>query len=179
MADPFISEIRMFGFNWAPRGWSLCDGQILPINQNQALYSLIGTAFGGDGRTTFGLPDLRGRTPVHPGVGPFGFHYDRAQRGGEEEVTLTAAQMPQHTHLVRASTEAADAAADYNGAFFSASSDQKGSVEGNSYRAATNLVQLNAGTVTNTGGSQSHNNMQPSLAVSFAISLTGVFPSRN
>lgn len=179
MADPYVSEIRMFGFNFAPRGWSLCDGQILPTNQNQTLFSLIGTAFGGDGRTTFGLPDLRGRTPIHPGTDPYGFHYERGQKGGAENVTLTQANMPTHTHVVSAATDVADPLPAYQDAYFSVSSDTKGVGTGDSYRAATNLVDMNPGFVSSVGGNQSHNNMQPYLAVSFAIAMTGVFPSRN
>ena len=176
MADPFISEIRMFGFNWAPRGWSLCDGQILQINQNQALYSLLGTAFGGDGRTTFGLPDLRGRTPVHPDAGEV---YSRGQKGGVENVTLTQLEMPNHTHVLKATEEENDGSASYEGAYFCKSEDTRGGPDGVAYGAPSKLVALNAQTVSPVGGGSSHTNVQPFQTVSFCISMLGLFPSRN
>ena len=165
MSEPFLAEIRMVGFNFAPRGWAFCDGQIMPINQNQALYSLLGTTYGGDGRTSFGLPDLRGRTPMHVGAG-----HGQGQKSGAEKVTLAAAQMIQHTHQAKASNDNASVTAPANNALGRAL---------NAYASPGTLVQLRAGTVANTGGGQEHENMQPYLTVSFCIALKGLFPSRN
>ena len=166
MSEPFLAEIRMVGFNFAPRGWAFCDGQILPINQNQSLYSLLGTNYGGDGRTSFGLPDLRGRTPIHESSShPLG------QKSGEETVTLTAAQIPQHTHAFRASSTAGNSRESLGGILASSML----------YRpfAAGRSVPLRSGTIANAGGNHAHNNMQPSTTVSFTIALQGLFPSRN
>jgi microcystin-dependent protein len=170
MSEPFLSEIRMVGFNFAPRGWAFCDGQILPINQNQSLYSLLGTTYGGDGRTSFALPDLRGRAPIHVGGSNGGGSHGLGSKSGEETVTLSAAQMPQHTHTARASNTNADAL------------DPTGHVLAralNAYVPPGNLVELRTGTVTNVGGGQAHDNMQPYLALNFCIALQGLFPSRN
>ena len=164
MSEPFLAEIRMVGFNFAPRGWAFCDGQILPINQNQSLYSLLGTTYGGDGRTSFALPDLRGRVPIHVGGG-----YQEGQKGGAETVDLTFAQTA-HSHAVQASADNGDAPVPTNNYLASAN---------NLYREPDNLTQLRAETVSNTGGGQAHNNMQPYLAVNFCIALRGLFPSRN
>ena len=165
MSEPFLAEVRIVGFNFAPRGWAFCDGQILPINQNQSLYSLLGTTYGGDGRTSFALPDLRGRTPIHVGNGHL-----LGQKGGEESHTLGAAEMPQHGHSAQASAVDADTV-DPTGHILSKAL--------NVYGNASNLVQLRAGTVANAGGGQAHNNMQPFIAVNFCIALQGLFPSRN
>lgn len=167
MSEPFLAEIRMVGFDFAPRGWAFCDGQILPINQNQSLYSLLGTTFGGDGRTSFALPDLRGRAPMHVGDGHL-----QGQKGGTETVSLTGAEMPSHTHTAQAAT--ADAT----------STTPTGNLLGQSsglYRPhdSANTVAMRSGTLTNAGGGQAHNNMQPYLAVNFCIALRGLFPSRN
>lgn len=167
MSEPFLGEIRMMGFNFPPRGWALCDGQILPINQNQALYSLLGTTYGGDGRTTFALPDLRGRTPIH-----FGDGHALGQKSGEETHTLLAGEMPQHTHALQASPTAAD------------SPQAAGNMLGTSaaadvYNAAGNLQNMSGAAVANAGGGQAHENMQPFLALNFCIALQGLFPSRN
>lgn len=169
MSEPFLAEVRIVGFNFAPRGWAFCDGQILPINQNQSLYSLLGTTYGGDGRTSFALPDMRGRVPIHVGASNGTFHRE-GQKSGEETHTLAANEMPQHNHANTASSEPANQNlfADY---YFA----QSGSV----YHAAANLVSLNGSSVTNVGGGQAHNNMQPYLAVNFCIALQGLFPSRN
>ncbi len=164
MSEPFLAEIRMMAFNFAPRGWAFCDGQILPINQNQSLFSLLGTTYGGDGRTSFALPDLRGRTPIHADVG-----FPLGQKPGEERHALQVGEMPQHTHVARASSSNADAPVP-NG-FVLASAN-------NVYHDATNLVAIHSGTLPNVGG-QSHENMQPYLVVAFAIALQGLFPSRN
>ncbi len=167
MSEPFLAEIRMVGFNFAPRGWAFCDGQILPINQNQSLYSLLGTTYGGDGRTSFALPDLRGRTPIHVGDG-----HVQAQKGGQEQVALTQSQMPNHTH-------AAQATSDTGSVPIPTGNVLAGSAPTEQYHAASSLTGLNAGTIANTGAGQGHNNMQPYIAVNFCIALMGLFPSRN
>lgn len=166
MAEPFLAEIRMMSFVFAPKGWALCNGQLLPINQNQALFSLLGTTFGGDGRVNFALPDLRGRTPIHVGGG-----HTLGERGGEQAHTLAIAELPEHTHVLNASGAAANSA--IPGANLLAPAPQQ------IYGPAASLVALNAATVTNTGGSQAHLNMQPFLTLSFCIALQGIFPSPN
>jgi len=173
MSEPFLAEVRMVGFNFAPRGWAFCDGQILPINQNQSLYSLLGTTYGGDGRTTFALPDLRGRTPIHVGRSNGGGDHRLGQKSGEETHTLAANEMPEHTHTLRASS------ADANTVVTSGHVLAR-TTAADIYRdQASNLVNLASGTVTNVGGGQTHDNMQPYLAVNFCIALQGLFPSRN
>lgn len=170
MSEPFLAEIRIVGFNFAPRGWAFCDGQILPINQNQSLYSLLGTTYGGDGRTSFALPDMRGRTPIHVGRSNGGQSFREGQKTGEETHTLSAAEMPQHDHQTMGSGN--------NGS----TRDPSGHVLGralNLYSAPTNLTAIHSGSITNVGGGQAHNNMQPSLVVNFCIALQGLFPSRN
>jgi microcystin-dependent protein len=159
----------MVGFNFAPRGWAFCDGQLLPINQNQSLYSLLGTTYGGDGRTSFGLPDLRGRTPVH-----FDSSIWQGQKGGEESHTLTSAEMPQHTHSSNANTATGDQGSDTSPTNNVLASQARR--EQPIYAQPSNLIGLNS---ASTGGGQSHENMQPFLAVHFCIALQGVFPSRN
>ncbi len=170
MSEPFLAEIRLVGFNFAPRGWAFCDGQILPINQNQSLYSLLGTTYGGDGRTSFALPDLRGRTPIHVGDG-----HTLGQKSGAETVALTAAEIAGHTHTAKASSTAANIG-NPNGKVLAASDPGQ-----NHYRnpEAATMTALRSGTVANAGGGQAHNNMQPYLAVNFCIALLGLFPSRN
>jgi microcystin-dependent protein len=163
MAEPFLSEIRIMSFVFAPRGWALCNGQLLPINQNQALFSLLGTTFGGDGRVNFALPDLRGRVPIHVGSS-----HTLGERGGEQAHTLSIAEIPTHTHVANASSANAGTNSP-NGAFLASSN--------NVYHSPTNLTAINAGTVTNVGGSQAHLNMQPFLTLSFCIALQGIFPS--
>jgi microcystin-dependent protein len=172
MSEPFLSEIKMFGFSFSPRGWALCDGQILPINQNQALFSLLGTTYGGDGRTTFALPDLRGRTPVHFGSGP-GWNPALGSRGGEETVSLTTAQIPSHTHNLVATGDGANSPAP-NDQFLAQST-----ATDPLYAGATDLVAMDGQAVANAGGGQGHANMQPYLTLNFCIALQGVFPSRN
>ncbi len=167
MSEPFLAEIRMVGFNFAPRGWSFCDGQILPINQNQSLYSLLGTTYGGDGRTSFGLPDLRGRIPFHVG----GTGYAQGQKAGEENHPLTVAEMPSHGHAMRASQLPGDST--YPAGNLSAQSSI-GDQQFSSAAANSNMRDTNA-----TGGGQGHNNMPPFLAVNFCIAILGLFPSRN
>jgi microcystin-dependent protein len=163
MAEPFLSEIRIMSFVFAPKGWALCNGQLLPINQNQALFSLLGTTFGGDGRVNFGLPDLRGRTPIHVGSG-----HTLGERGGEQAHTLSIAEIPQHVHLLNA--------VDVSGTLGNPKGNLLGQVN-NAYTTPTSLTSLSPQTVTSIGGSQAHLNMQPFLTLSFCIALQGIFPS--
>jgi microcystin-dependent protein len=170
MAEPFVGEIRMMSFNQAPTGdgWAMCNGQLLPINQNQALFSLLGTTFGGDGRVTFALPDLRGQTPIHVGQG-----HVLGEKGGQQATTLSISQMPLHTHIANASQTVGNANSPTPSLMLATSTPQS------MYGPATNFVAMLPATVTNTGGSQAHLNMQPFLVVTFAIALTGIFPSPN
>ncbi|HEX6384977.1 MAG TPA: tail fiber protein [Anaerolineae bacterium] len=167
MSEPFLAEIRMVSFNFAPRGWAFCDGQLLSISQNQALFSLLGTTYGGDGRTTFALPDLRGRVPVHVSNS-----HAQGQKGGEESHTLTVQEMAQHTHPLQGSSSDADTPVP-GGNVLAASA------AADIYNQASNVQNMSAGAVASVGGGQSHNNMQPYLAVNFCIALQGIFPSRN
>jgi len=163
--EPFLSEIRIMSFGYPPKGWALCNGQLLPINQNQALFSLLGTTFGGDGRTTFALPNLQGRAPMHVGSGRI-----LGQQGGEAAHTLSLAEMPAHTHTAMAQPAVGAQLPPVN-AFLSQAS--------NVYRTPDNLTPLLSATVNPVGGSQAHTNMQPYLTLSFCIALQGIFPSRN
>ncbi|MFO1312327.1 MAG: tail fiber protein [Burkholderiales bacterium] len=163
MAEPFLAEIRLMSFSFAPRGWAFCDGQLLPINQNQALFSLLGTTFGGNGQTNFGLPDLRGRVPIHVGNG-----HTLGERGGEQAHTLSIAEMPDHTHFLNGSATPAESNNPSGGYLATAN---------NVYGAPFNLTSLAPGSVSNTGGSQAHLNMQPFLTLNFSIALQGIFPS--
>jgi microcystin-dependent protein len=165
MAEPFLSEIRLMSFNFAPKGWAQCNGQLLPINQNQALFSLLGTTFGGDGRVNFALPDLRGRVPIHVGSG-----HTLGERGGEQAHTLNIGELPQHVHVLNGSSANAST---------NAPSGNVLAQSNNIYHPPSSLVALNAGSVTNTGGSQAHLNMQPFLTINFCIALQGIFPSPN
>ncbi len=169
MSEPFLAEIRIVGFNFAPRGWAFCDGQILPINQNQSLYSLLGTTYGGDGRTSFALPDLRGRVPIHVGASN-GNHHTLGQKSGEETHTLATNEMPQHTHNIQASSSTANQNSAENNLL---------AKSGQIYRQTGTQVNMMNGTMTNMGGGQAHDNMQPYLALNFCIALQGLFPSRN
>jgi len=171
MAEPFLSEIRIFSFNFAPKGWAMCNGQLLPINQNQALFSLLGTTYGGDGRVNFALPDLRARVPIH-----FGSGHTLGERGGEQAHTLTISEMPTHTHASNATSDAHTTSPENyqplpNDALF-------GVVNG-LYTGAVNLTALLPATLANVGGSQAHQNMQPFLTLTFCIALQGIFPSQN
>ncbi|WP_020408656.1 phage tail protein [Hahella ganghwensis] len=178
MAEPYISEIKIFGFGWPPLKWALCDGQLLPISQNTALYSLVGTAYGGDGRANFGIPELRGRTPVHQGsLG--NYQYARGNMGGAETVTLRLNQLAAHTHTVSAALDNGEFNPGYEGAYFATCIDGKTDQPASVYRSATNLAQLNPSIVSSIGGGQAHENRQPSLVMSFCIALEGVYPSRN
>lgn len=167
MAEPFLSEIRLMSFVFAPKGWALCNGQLLPINQNQGLFSLLGTTFGGDGRVNFALPDLRGRTPIHVGNG-----HTLGERGGEQAHTLSIAEIPTHTHMLTVSNDNATTSAPNASVMMAQASVDM-------YRSPTNLVALGAGSIANVGGSQAHLNMQPFLTLSFCIALQGIFPSPN
>ncbi len=171
MSEPFLAEIRIVGFNFAPRGWAFCDGQILPINQNQSLYSLLGTTYGGDGRTSFALPDLRGRTPMHVGSSDTGAFHSLGQKSGEETHTLADNEMPQHTHVLQV-TNAEPVDNNPQDRLLARSPQQ-------AYAAPAGLQAMGSGTISNVGGGQAHENMQPWLAVNFCIALQGLFPSRN
>ena len=169
MSEPYLAEIRMTGFSFAPKGWALCNGQLLPINQNQALFAILGTTYGGNGQTTFALPDLRGRVPVHMDAG-----FTLGQQGGEASHTLIASEMPAHTHSLGISTAVSHQA------------DPSGRVLGNVEAGALNYyapqdgtATLAANTVANAGGSQPHENMQPYLTINFIIALQGIFPSQS
>lgn len=165
MAEPFLSEIRIMSFNFPPRGWALCDGQLLPINQNQALFSLLGTTFGGDGRVNFALPDLRSRTPIHVGSG-----HTLGEQGGEQAHTLSIAEIPTHAHQLNASNTPPEVSTPIGNML---------AIRSNAYTAPQNLVAMSPASIANVGGSQAHLNMQPFLTLSFCIALQGIFPSPN
>ena len=167
MAEPFLSEIRIMSFGFPPKGWALCDGQLLPINQNQALFSLLGTTYGGDGRVNFGLPNLQSRVPIHMGSG-----HALGERGGEQAHTLSISEIPTHVHSARATTGSSPSAAPNNARVLS---DSAGA---NAYGAPSNLVAMNPQTISGVGGSQEHLNMQPFLVLNFSIALQGIFPSQ-
>ncbi len=166
MTEPFIGEVRIMSFSYAPRGWAQCNGQSLQINQNQALFSLLGTTFGGNGQTTFNLPDLRGRAQTHTGSG-----FSLGQSAGNPTVTLTIPELPQHNHPAQASGDNATGAIPTGNVL--------GANVAGLYGGATNLVALNSTTITAQGGSQPHENMQPYTVLNFCIALVGIFPSRN
>jgi microcystin-dependent protein len=166
MAEPFLSEIRIFSFNFPPKGWAFCNGQFLPINQNQALFSLLGTTYGGDGRTTFALPNLQGQVPIH-----FGGNFSLGEKGGEAAHTLIQSEMPQHLHQLQA--------AGAPGTVITTGGNVLGNAGSQVYTGAQQLVPMNPLCVTNVGGSQPHPNMQPYLVLNFCIALQGIFPSRN
>jgi microcystin-dependent protein len=168
MAEPFLGEVKMVSFGFAPKGWAPCNGQLLPINQNQALFSLLGTTFGGDGRVNFALPDLRARVPIHVGGG-----HTLGERAGEQAHTLSIAELPTHTHAGRASSDPATTNTPTNTLVLAQSTASQ------LYGAADNLTAMAPNAVTNVGGSQAHLNMQPFLTLSFCIALQGIFPSPN
>jgi microcystin-dependent protein len=172
MADPFVAEIRIFPFNFAPRGWAWCDGQLLPLSQNTALFSLLGTTYGGNGKSNFALPDLQGRTPMHPGQGPGLSLHDLGETGGSETVSLLESEIPAHSHGMLGAAEAAEEN-DPAGHAFAVT------VGNNIYSTATSpLVNMADVTLAPAGGDQPHNNMQPYLTFYFNIALQGVFPPR-
>ncbi len=171
MSEPFVGEIRMFAGNFAPRDWAFCDGQLLAISQNDALFSLLGTTYGGDGQTTFGLPDLRGRVPLHEGTGPGLSERQLGSKGGAETETLTVNELASHTHDFRASTAAATGAAPQGNVLAEG-------VGVNFYKSADQDEAMAPGAVATTGGSQPHSNLMPTLCVNFIIALFGIYPSR-
>jgi microcystin-dependent protein len=172
MADPFVAEIRIFPFNFAPKGWAFCDGQILPLSQNTALFSLLGTTYGGDGKSNFALPDLQGNVPMHPGQGPGLDLYDLGETGGAQHVTLLESEIPSHSHALRADTlDIADTNVPNPNASFALSSG------GTLYQNASNTT-LSDQALAPAGGDQPHNNMQPYLTLNFCIALQGIFPPR-
>jgi microcystin-dependent protein len=176
MADPFVAEIRIFPFNFAPKGWAWCDGQLLPLSQNTALFSLLGTTYGGNGKSNFALPDLQGRAPMHPGQGPGLSLHDLGETGGSETVSLLESEIPAHSHVLSASNAASDEEGQKSPA-----SAVPGSQQGSNplYASlASNLVAMAPESLAPTGGDQPHNNLQPYLTFYFCISLQGIFPPR-
>ncbi|MEM7353250.1 MAG: tail fiber protein [Acidobacteriota bacterium] len=171
MSEPFVGEIRMFAGNFAPRGWAFCDGQLLAVSQNDALFSLLGTIYGGDGRTTFGLPDLRGRIPLHAGTGPGLSQRRLGSKSGAEKVTLTTNQLASHSHDWNASTAAATGRAPAGKVLADVT-------PGRIFRAIDQNTNLASNTIANTGGSQPHTNLMPTLCINFIIALVGIYPSR-
>ena len=172
MADPFVAEIRIFPFNFAPKGWAWCNGQLLPLSQNTALFSLLGTTYGGDGKSTFALPDLEGRVPMHPGQGPGLSLHDLGETGGSETVTLLTSEMPFHTHGLRASLDAGDVAIPGPTRVLASSA------QGVIYNTTAPATPMAPEALAPAGGDQPHNNMQPYLTFYFNIALQGVFPPR-
>ena len=170
MSEPFVAEIRIFAGNFAPRGWAFCNGQLLPIAQNTALFSLIGTTYGGDGRTTTGLPNLKGRAPMHPGRGPGLTDRRLGEKSGVESVTLTEAQMASHTHSMQASAEVGE---------LQSPAANRALARSASYASEGNMTPMADDTLESTGGSAAHNNMQPFLTLNFIIALVGLYPSRS
>lgn len=172
--DPFVAEIRIFPFNFAPKGWAFCDGQILPLSQNTALFSLLGTTYGGDGKSNFALPDLQGRAPMHPGQGPGLSLHDLGEQGGSDTVSLLESEIPSHAHTLRVATDPAE----LNAA--SPTRSLTRSNGGSAYQSNTtqNLVSMSPNALAPAGGDQPHNNMQPYLTLNFCIALQGVYPPR-
>lgn len=171
MSEPFVGEVRMFAGNFAPRGWAFCDGQLLAVSQNDALFSLLGTIYGGDGRTTFGLPDLRGRIPIHSGEGPGLSPRRLGSKGGSEKETLTVNQLPSHTHPANATTSTATTRDPIGNTFAEATADV--------YTTESGIQALASDAITQVGGSRSHTNLMPFLCVNFIIALVGIYPSRH
>ena len=166
MSEPFLSEIKLVSFNFPPKGWALCNGQLLPINQNQALFALLGTTYGGNGQTNFALPNLRGRLPMHMGNG-----HTLGEAAGSTAVTINIQQLPTHTHIVRGSSVATGGTASPNGNFLGGAN--------NAYRNGSPTTTLSPTMVSSVGGSQPHNNMAPYLVLNYIIALQGIFPSQN
>ena len=170
--DPFVAEIRIFPFNFAPKGWAFCDGQLLPLSQNTALFSLLGTTYGGDGKSNFALPDMQGNAPMHPGQGRGLSLHDLGETGGSETVTLLQSEIPSHNHTVAVSVGDGTDQTPLGGKYATG-------VGGISqYAAATSLSPLSSNAIAPTGGDQPHNNMQPYLTLNFCIALQGVYPPR-
>ena len=174
MADPFVAEIRIFPFNFAPKGWAFCDGQLLPLSQNTALFSLLGTTYGGNGKTTFALPNMQGNAPMHPGQGPGLSLHDLGETGGSETVTLLESEISAHSHAIMAASNPA------TDKLPSPSVSLSRSRNDNTYQSVTNqnIVAMSDQTLAPAGGDQPHNNMMPYLTLSFCIALQGVFPAR-
>jgi microcystin-dependent protein len=166
MSEPFLSEIKLVSFNFPPKGWALCNGQFLPINQNQALFALLGTTYGGNGQTTFALPNLRGRVPIHMGNG-----HTLGEAAGSTSVTVNIQQLPTHMHGLQASPNSTGTAADPTNSLLAPANT--------GYSNPQSLITLDPTSVTSVGGSQPHNNMMPYLVLNFIIALQGIFPSRN
>ena len=173
MADPFVAEIRIFGFNFAPKGWAFCNGQLMPLSQNTALFSLLGTTYGGDGKSTFGLPNLQGSAPMHPGQGPGLSLHDLGETGGSETVSLLEFEMPGHTHNLMSQAAVGNRT---NPVGNSIARVQGATAYG---PAGPTAAQLAPQAVTPAGGGQAHNNMQPYLTLNYCIALQGVFPPRS
>ena len=167
MSEPFLAEIKIVSFNFAPKGWAMCNGQLLPINQNQALFSLLGTTYGGNGQTNFALPNFQGRVPMHVGSG-----FTQGETAGQSAHTLTMSEMPQHIHFVNVTNDTGTDANPTSATVLAKSVAQ-------SYGPAANLSPMNSAIVGNVGGSQPHTNQQPYLVLNFIIALQGIFPSRN
>jgi microcystin-dependent protein len=174
VADPFVAEIRIFPFNFAPRGWAWCDGQLLPLSQNTALFSLLGTTYGGNGKSNFALPDLQGRAPMHPGQGPGLSLHDLGETGGSETVTLLESEIPAHSHVMSGTVE------DGTQGTLTPNITLATSVSGTLYQTnvSSNLVPMSGQSLAPAGGDQPHNNLQPYLTFYFCIALQGVFPPR-
>ena len=168
MSEPFLSEIRIFSFGFAPQGWALCDGQLLPIDQNQPLFSLLHTTYGGDGSVNFGLPNLQGRAPIHMGNG-----HTLGEQGGEQTHTVSISELPTHVHTANATRAASTTNVPVNTSVLAQSTSSQ------LYTAAANLVAMAPNSLGNIGGSQAHLNMQPFLVLTFCIALVGIFPSQN
>jgi microcystin-dependent protein len=174
MSDPFIGEIRLFGFNFAPQGWAQCNGQLLPISQNTALFSILGTTYGGDGRTTFGLPNLQGQTPLHTGQGPGLSDRQLGESGGEPSVTLNVSEMPLHAHAVAASSTIADQSNPTNTVWATGAGGR-----GQNFYTRGAGVPMSNQALGATGGNQPHNNLPPYLVLNFCICVSGVYPQRS
>jgi microcystin-dependent protein len=170
--DPFVAEIRIFPFNFAPKGWAFCDGQILPLSQNTALFSLLGTTYGGDGKSNFALPDMQGNAPMHPGQGPGLSLHDLGETGGSETVSLLESEIPSHAHILRASIDDADLTIPTPARILAKASGQ------NVYAPTASVIAMSANALAPAGGDQPHNNMQPYLTFYFCIALQGVYPPR-
>jgi microcystin-dependent protein len=170
--DPFVAEIRIFPFNFAPKGWAFCDGQILPLSQNTALFSLLGTTYGGDGKSNFALPNMQGNTPMHPGQGPGLSLHDLGETGGSDTVSLLESEIPSHPHTLRCVVDPGDISLPQTGAVLAVTTGAT------SYIAAGTLTPMSGNALAPAGGDQPHNNMQPYLTLNFCIALQGVYPPR-